>query len=156
MVAQVKQGAAYFVAVDGVHGATGQVRLSYDFGSGPVIAVQPASQSVVLGEPFALTVLLTNLLSGVTATVPGVEFQWQKDGVPLAGQTNSSLQVIKAQLADAGEYAVVVSSFAGTATSRAAQVTVNVPLSLTLQPAGQAVNPGSAASIEVTASGRRR
>ncbi|MBI2947185.1 MAG: immunoglobulin domain-containing protein [Verrucomicrobia bacterium] len=149
----VKQGTAYYIAVDGVKGATGTVRLSYQFGAGPAISVQPQSQSAPLGGTVAMFVETTNALSTVSTTIPQVGYQWQKDGLPVRGETNRSLALLSVKVADAGDYQVVVSNFAGSSTSAVARVSINVPLSFTLAPQSQTVKIGNAATFIATASG---
>ncbi|PYU20295.1 MAG: hypothetical protein DMG30_21570, partial [Acidobacteria bacterium] len=48
---------------------------------------------------------------------------------------------------------MIVSNYAGSATSSAATLTVNVPPSITTQPASQTVTAGQTATFSVTATG---
>jgi formylglycine-generating enzyme required for sulfatase activity len=62
----------------------------------------------------------------VTATGTGpLGYQWQRNGVNVAGAITATLTINGAQTADAGEYRVVVSNAAGDVTSAAAMLTVN-------------------------------
>ncbi len=81
----------------------------------PVITNQPLSQTVALGA---------NVTFSVVATGSGLSYQWCKDGVPLAGETQSTLSITAATAADAGRYQVKVSNSAGTVVSDAAVLTV--------------------------------
>ena len=117
----------------------------------PDIAVQPASQSVELGQSvpdFAVE----------AAGTPPFTYQWWKDGVELAGGTKSSLALTNASAGSAGNYRVVVSSPYGSVTSAVAGLTVNLatldsgfkPLhgnvyALALQPDGKILTGYSAA-----------
>jgi hypothetical protein len=57
-----------------------------------------------------------------------LSYQWQKDTVPIAGAIGSSLVLTNLQMADAGNYSVVVTNDYGTTTSSNAY--------LTMKPAG--------------------
>lgn len=84
--------------------------------SPPIITTPPSNHTAFVNE----TVLLAVAASG---TAP-LSFQWQLAGTNLPAATNSTLTRLKVQLADAGDYSVVVSNVAGTATSGSALLTV--------------------------------
>jgi uncharacterized delta-60 repeat protein len=84
----------------------------------PDIASQPASQSVDLGRSAAFAV--------EAAGTPPFTYQWWKDGLELAGDTNSSLTLTNASAGSAGNYWVVVSGLYGSLTSAVAELAVNV------------------------------
>jgi hypothetical protein len=63
-------------------------------------------------------------LSAKASGEPAPSLQWRKDGVPVAGATDSRLTVASATPADAGAYDVVASNLLGSATSDRAVVTV--------------------------------
>ena len=92
-------------------------------------------------------------------TVP-LTYQWEKNGNPISGQTNSSLTITNAQSSDAGTYTVCVSNSNGTGkvTSDGAVLTVNAPIApnITVQPQSQTVTAGVQSPIlifRVTATG---
>ena len=147
----VTAGSQYFVAVDGVAGASGTVNLSYEFAKGPEIAAQPQGVSVSVGEQVILFVQTTAPVAGATVIEPS--FQWSKDGFPLASETANNLTIASVTLANAGEYTVVVSNFAGSTTSDAVRLDVSVPLSITTQPANQSATVGDPVVFSVVASG---
>src|SRR5687768_13120134 len=61
----------------------------------------------------------------VTATGPGVlTYQWIQNSSVLEGATSATLQLANLDSTNAGTYAVVVSSFAGSVTSAPALLTV--------------------------------
>lgn len=93
--------------------ATGQ---SVQITSGPLIAVQPATQTVVNGTTVRFTV-------GVVSDTP-VTYQWYKGGVALPGQTASILVLPKVTSAQAGSYSVAVTNVNGTVMSASAILTV--------------------------------
>lgn len=59
-----------------------------------------------------------------------LSFQWRKDGVAIAGATNSSYAVSLADLNDAGVYDVIVSNSVGSVASTGALLAVNEVVSL--------------------------
>jgi len=80
----------------------------------PGITVDPISQSLVEGELLWLRVM---------ANVPA-EVKWQRDGIDIAGATNSVLRLRTTGPGDSGEYQAVVWNDQGSATSGVAEVTV--------------------------------
>jgi Leucine-rich repeat (LRR) protein len=109
------------------------------------IAVQPQSQTVVVGN---------GALFSVTATGYGtLNYQWQFNGTPLAGATGSALALINVQPTNAGSYTATVTNTLGSATSTVAVLTVLVPPSITLQPASRTNECASTATFTVVASG---
>lgn len=116
----------------------------------PNILTNPASQSVTAGNPIVLTVAATG--------IPQPTYQWLKNGTNLMGETASSLSIASAQPEDAGDYSVIVTTPAGTATSTVATVTVNVPPNTApvfTAPAPNTVftiNPGATVSVTNLAS----
>jgi len=83
----------------------------------PAVTVQPADQSVTVGQTatFAVT---------VTGTAP-LTYQWQKGGMAIAGSTASSYTTPATTLADSGgKFSVVISNSAGSTPSNSATLTV--------------------------------
>ena len=114
----------------------------------PTVTTQPISQTIKAGS----AVTFSGLASG---TAP-IGYQWQKNGVAIPGATNSSLTLPAVQTADAGEYRVVVSNSAGSATSNAAVLTVgaaDVAPTLTIQPSAQTATSGNSVTFSVSATG---
>ncbi len=72
---------------------------------------------------------------------------------PIGGANASNYTRLNVQSSDAGNYRVVVANSVGSVTSATAILTVNVPPSLTLQPAAQSVKAWSDATFTVTAFG---
>jgi outer membrane protein assembly factor BamB len=82
----------------------------------PAITAQPAGQSVGPGAQASFS---------VSATGPGLSYQWQKNGAPIAGATSSSYTTPTASGTDDGaSYTVVVTNAAGSVTSSGARLTV--------------------------------
>ncbi len=84
----------------------------------PSILAQPSSRTVELGSFATLTVRAEG--------TPPLSYQWRKDGVEIPGATNASLTLTQIQYADAGVYAVVVSSPCGSILSADAVLSVVV------------------------------
>ncbi len=60
----------------------------------------------------------------VSSAVP-LNYQWRRDGNNLFAQTNATVVLTNVQLADSGEYTVVVTIVAGSVTSQVARLTVD-------------------------------
>jgi len=82
----------------------------------PTITAQPTNKTVNAGLPTSLSVTAYGL--------PGPSYQWRKNGTNIAGQTNATLTIASAKLADNGTYSVIVSNSAGTITSSNAVLTI--------------------------------
>ncbi|HWI56883.1 MAG TPA: fibronectin type III domain-containing protein, partial [Bacillota bacterium] len=87
--------------------------------TGPVIATQPQSQEVNQGGAATFSV--------VAAGTPLLFYQWRFNGVAIATATASSYTRYNVQLADAGNYSVLITNIAGRVTSSLAALTIRVP-----------------------------
>ena len=92
-----------------------------------VIASQPVSVQTNLGATAAFRVTATG--------TPPLSYQWRRDGVVLAGATDSALTLANVQQTDRGNYEVVVGNPFGSLISKAA--------TLTLTPTADSFNPGA-------------
>jgi hypothetical protein len=92
------------------------------------------------------------LLAAASGTFP-LHYQWQFNGLDLAGATAANLILSDVQTTNAGDYALVVTNVAGSATSSVATLTVLVPPSITAQPTNRAAPVGATVSFSVAASG---
>jgi hypothetical protein len=99
----------------------------------PSITLQPLRQSATLGAD----VLLTITASGV----PTPTLQWQKDGVDIDGATGATLVLSGVQPSDAGTYTCIATNSEGSATSGAAILSVNMPVTGIYRFAGLGFNP---------------
>jgi hypothetical protein len=114
----------------------------------PGLTIQPVSQSVTQSVDVTFTV-------SASGSEPFTYF-WRRNGNLIPGATGSSYTRFNVQPADEGNYSVIVSNFAGTATSTNAVLTVQqapVPPSISAQPLDLAVFAGQAATFTVTANG---
>lgn len=89
----------------------------------PAFTTQPQSQTVTVGQK----VTLTAEASGSPA--PG--YQWQRNGVNIAGATSATYVINEMKLSDSGVYTVRAVNSVGAATSTAASVLVPSTISAT-------------------------
>lgn len=97
---------------------------------GRIVRAPLRSPTSSLPQPDQLLVSQTapagqNVVFGLGPSLPGVTYQWYKDGQLLAGQTGPSLQFTPAQPSDAGSYHVTLTNFAGTTTLPAVTLSVD-------------------------------
>lgn len=113
----------------------------------PTILDQPENQTVGVGQTAFFHV-------SASGTRP-LAYQWRHNGTAIAGATSDYLVVPAASAADAGEYSVVVSNAAGSATSNIATLVVEQPVapSVLTPPAPVSVAAGATASFSVVAGG---
>jgi hypothetical protein len=83
----------------------------------PVITIHPTSRANVLGANSTFT---TRALGSAP-----LSYQWQFEGANIAGATTNNYTRANVQLADAGNYTVIVSNSFGTVTSTIANLTIN-------------------------------
>ena len=114
----------------------------------PAITVQPASQSLTVGQSAIFSV-------AAKGTAP-MGYQWQKNGVPIGGATSSSYTTPATTASDNGaRFTATVTNSAGSASSAAATLTVVNATRLLLNSSSVAlsfgnVNLSSTASQNVT------
>ncbi|MEK7677126.1 MAG: immunoglobulin domain-containing protein [Verrucomicrobiota bacterium] len=112
----------------------------------PVIFSQPASRTNNTGTSATFSVL-----AGGT---PPLSYQWWKEEVALAGETESSLSLTNLQGSDAGNYMVVITNAYGAVTSAVAVLTVNLaPLDPSFNPGAGGGNYPSVNSLALQADG---
>lgn len=114
----------------------------------PSITTQPLSQTITAGTGVTFNV-------AASGSSP-LAYTWRKNGVALSGATQAAYTISSAQSGDAGNYSVVVSNSAGSATSATATLTVNAPQvapSITTVPAAQTVSVGGSITLSVAATG---
>ncbi|MBI3416523.1 MAG: immunoglobulin domain-containing protein [Verrucomicrobia bacterium] len=92
----------------------------YGTQSKPVFVEQPQSSTSVEGSQYFL-------IPVVEGTLP-IHLQWSKNGVPLAGKTNSVLRFNDVSFADTGVYELTATNANGISTSAPAILTVLPPL----------------------------
>jgi len=85
----------------------------------PSIFSQPASRTATVGDTAAFSV--------VAAGTSPLSYQWRHNGADLGGATQASLVLPNVQLAQEGDYLVVVANAIGSVTSQVAVLTVQLP-----------------------------
>ncbi len=75
----------------------------------PVFTQQPANTIAIVGGSVTL--------AASASAAPAATYQWRKDGAALSGATNSTLIIGTVGAGDAGNYSVVATNSAGSATS---------------------------------------
>lgn len=145
-------GALFSVTVLGGGGTatSNEVALNIDLAPlPPAITTSPASVSVQIGQSAAFSVY-------ATGTAP-LTYQWQRNGTPIPGATQSTYVVETASMADNGaSFVVTISNSTGYLVSSAAVLTVTpavVPPTIALIEGPAETNRGGSATFNVVANG---
>lgn len=91
----------------------------------PDLIQQPRSATNAVGS----TVVFSITASGTSP----IECQWEKDGTPIVGATNSTLALHRIQFSDAGHYQAVLTNTAGKASSQAARLAIPAQLDIQIK-----------------------
>jgi uncharacterized repeat protein (TIGR01451 family) len=142
---QIAEAGDYAVLVSNAFGTEQSSNAVLVVGDPPLIAAQPANQSIVLGTAASFTVT-------ATGTEP-LNYQWSHEAADLTDATNATLTIPSSQLGDAGNYSVRVFNLFGTQSSSNALLTVGILPSVTAQPTNVAVAVGGDATFVITADG---
>jgi hypothetical protein len=108
----------------------------------PVITTQPTNQVVTNGA-------IVNF--SVSATGDALFYQWQFNGTNISGATNMTFALANVQVADSGNYTVIISNSVGITLSSAASL--NLLPFITAQPQSRTVLIGDSVTFNVTAGG---
>lgn len=111
----------------------------------PVITIQPRAQSAVIGGVVDFTVSA----SGATP----LAYQWQLNGVDIAGATASTLHLSGVGANDIGYYSVVISNASGATQSEFAGLEVALPPSIVTAPASLSAYSSLPVTFSVIATG---
>lgn len=111
----------------------------------PSITSQPQSQTNAFGGTATFTV-------AASGTAP-LAYQWRFFGTNLTSANAASLALTNLQVANAGNYTVVITNAYGSVTSAVATLTVNANPVITAQPQSLSVNAGANAAFTVSAAG---
>jgi len=142
---QASYGASYRVVVTSPGGSVTSNPATLSVNVPPSITTPPQSQSVGQGGNVTFTV-------AANGTAP-LSYQWRYNTANILNATNASYTRTNLVVGDAGNYSVVVTNIAGTATSTDAVLTVNSAPAITTQPQSQTVVVGTTVNFSVVASG---
>jgi hypothetical protein len=78
--------------------------------------LEPENQTVAFGDPVTLTV------QAASNNTPLLRYQWLLDGVPIPGASGATHEIPAFQSQHVGNYSVVISNVAGSATSATATI----------------------------------
>lgn len=109
------------------------------------ITSHPEDETAIAGQSATFEV-------GASGTGP-LSYQWRFNDAPIAGATESSYTRSALQPNDAGQYSVVVTNIAGTATSSNATLVVNEPPVISTDPPNRAIKVGTNVTFTVGALG---
>jgi len=142
---QASDAGNYTVSVTNSVGTVTSAPAALTFAVPPTITAQPESVFVTVGGATKFVAVATG------SPVP--TYQWNKAGVAIAGATGATLEILKCQLADVGDYSVTVSNDIGAVTSTSAKLTlIGAPVIVT-QPVNVVASLGTAASFTVLVTG---
>ena len=145
---QIADGGSYTVVVNNSAGTVTSYAAVVTILAPATIVRQPSDQSGLAGG--SVTFILE---AGGSAPL---NYQWRKNGVALAGATNTALTLGNLQSGDAGGYSVLVSNGLGVTSSNTATLTITssgTAPTITTQPSDQPVGVGGNVIMRVGVSG---
>lgn len=144
---QGAQGGSYTVIAANAGGWTTSAIATLSIA--PSFTTHPVSQNAVYGGSVTF--------AATADGAPAPTYQWTHNATPIAGATQATLTLENLQAADAGTYSVVATNSAGSATSRAATLTLFAVMpsapEFTTHPQSQAHLLGRTASFTVNVTG---
>lgn len=116
---QYTNAGSYTVVITNTAGAFTSAPAVLTVLSPPVITFAPTNITAVAGKPVVFCV-------NAAGSGP-LDYHWHKNGTNLPGATTTNLSIAAVRLADAGNFAAVVTNAYGSVTSAVATLTVNNP-----------------------------
>lgn len=142
----VVKGMTYYIQVDGYQGANGVAQLQIGLGQPITFRILPASQLVTAGSNLTMSV-------AAAGSTP-LTYQWQLNGVSLAGASKSIYKAPKIGGEAVGNYTVIVSNALGAVTTTPpAALTVQFAPLIVTQPADEMTALGRPTKFFVTTLG---
>ena len=135
----------YSVKVSNAAGSVSSDPVAITVIEGPSFVTLPQSQTVLAGSEVSFKAY------GI-GTAP-LMYQWFKQGVAIANETNLLLRLTNVKDSDSGKYSVKIANNAGSITSAEAVLTVLNPPAIQKQPESRWSNPGETVQFSVEASG---
>lgn len=111
----------------------------------PEIDSEPLDQNIATGGTAVFSV-------SATSATP-LTYQWQRNGVDLSGETNTTLTLTDVQSVDSGYYRVIVCNDSGTTISRTVELRLDTFPAITSQPTDTSAEEFTGFSFSVTATG---
>ena len=143
---QLSDAGSYFVQISGIcspdaFSDTVEILLQ----TPPVITQSPLSQAACVGD---------TVVFAVSANGTNLQYQWRKDGIPIAGATEPILRLEGVTDTDAGLYDVIVSGTCPPDTvSAPAELTINQPPRIVQHPESDTLCLGDQLVLQVVAEG---
>ena len=145
-VTSADNGARFRCVITNAFGFATSIEATLTVATPPVITTNPSNQSVVEGQSATFSV-------GATGAAP-LTYQWQKNGVDIAGANSSTYNTPATTSADDGaRFRCVVSNAFGNVPSAEATLTVNSQPRITTQPLDRTVAEGELVTFSIAASG---
>jgi hypothetical protein len=144
-VATAQDSGSYDCVVTNSCGSVTSSAVSLVVGDRPIIVANPQSLATCPELAAAFTVEYS--------AVPAPTFQWFRDGQPLAGQTNATLNIESLTAADAGTYACELTNACGAARTQDAVLSLLEPVEITLDPFDVTTCAGALVSFTAQARG---
>ena len=142
---QTNNAGSYDCVVTNVAGSATSSSAALTVNVPPSITTNPTNQTVLAG---------TNVIFICQSSGTGpLSYQWRFGGVIVGGATTTALTLNNVQTNNAGSYDCVVTNVAGSVTSSAATLTVNVPPAITSNPTNLTVIAGNSAVFNCQATG---
>ncbi|MBW4039730.1 MAG: hypothetical protein HIU91_12850 [Acidobacteria bacterium] len=139
-------GASFTVVAANVAGTVSSAAAGLTVNVGPTFTLQPQSQTITAGQTATLS-------AAVTGTGP-ITYQWYLNGAAIGGATANFYTTPALAGTNSGSaYTVTATNVAGSTTSVAAVLTVNVVPTIAVQPVAQTVTVGQPAVFSVAATG---
>lgn len=137
---------AYVVRISTIYGHVSELLTPFMISNPPAIVRQPINASACLGKPVSMS---------VSASGGGLKFQWRKQGVNIAGATDSLYTIASLDAAALGRYDCVISGMCSpSVTSQSITIATATPTEITKQPqASILVNEGASFMLSVAATG---
>ncbi|MDB6026337.1 MAG: hypothetical protein JWM68_2560 [Verrucomicrobiales bacterium] len=135
----------YYITVTNDAGPTSSSEFALSVIFPPVIVTQPTGHTNATGSTATFTVV-------ANGTEP-LLYQWQFNGINMAGKTNSSLSVTNLKTSNSGSYRVLVKNAAASVPSALARLSVLTPISITSGPREYLANTNESVLLSVNASG---
>ncbi|MCP5556343.1 MAG: immunoglobulin domain-containing protein [Verrucomicrobiaceae bacterium] len=134
----------------------GQPGESLPSSTATLIVSDPLSNAVAVQTPAGPAFIGDNITLSATVDGPGpFTYQWSKNGTPIFGAVEATLDLPSITIADAADYSVVISNGIGSIPSNTVTVDVLAPApSITTPPLSQMLLVGDALALNITAVGK--